>query len=118
MAIISHCKLLSASLCVPGSGRTLRETVLESSPILALLNESFISSWSLVKELEELQVSVTAPSAFFVFGAGEHRWCLTQGCWQKRGDHTCADETFWFQALCVLVTTVGKQTPDRCWLRK
>uniref|UniRef100_A0A8C3SDR1 Selenoprotein N n=1 Tax=Chelydra serpentina TaxID=8475 RepID=A0A8C3SDR1_CHESE len=37
------------------SGRTLRETVLESSPILALLNESFISSWSLVKELEELQ---------------------------------------------------------------
>uniref|UniRef100_A0A8C5UYP6 EF-hand domain-containing protein n=1 Tax=Microcebus murinus TaxID=30608 RepID=A0A8C5UYP6_MICMU len=37
------------------SGRTLRETVLESSPILALLNESFISTWSLVKELEELQ---------------------------------------------------------------
>lgn len=42
-----------------GSGRTLRETVLESSPILALLNESFISSWSLVKELEELQVRLT-----------------------------------------------------------
>uniref|UniRef100_K7FNJ2 EF-hand domain-containing protein n=1 Tax=Pelodiscus sinensis TaxID=13735 RepID=K7FNJ2_PELSI len=39
----------------PGSGRTLRETVLESSPVLALLNESFVSSWSLVKELEELQ---------------------------------------------------------------
>uniref|UniRef100_G1MSJ3 EF-hand domain-containing protein n=1 Tax=Meleagris gallopavo TaxID=9103 RepID=G1MSJ3_MELGA len=39
------------------SGRTLRETVLESSPILALLNESFISSWSLVKELEELQTN-------------------------------------------------------------
>uniref|UniRef100_A0A2K5KUP1 Selenoprotein N n=1 Tax=Cercocebus atys TaxID=9531 RepID=A0A2K5KUP1_CERAT len=38
-----------------GSGRTLRETVLESSPILTLLNESFISTWSLVKELEELQ---------------------------------------------------------------
>uniref|UniRef100_A0A2K6FK77 Selenoprotein N n=1 Tax=Propithecus coquereli TaxID=379532 RepID=A0A2K6FK77_PROCO len=37
------------------SGRTLRETVLESSPILALLNESFISTWSLVKELEDLQ---------------------------------------------------------------
>uniref|UniRef100_A0A2K5YWW8 Selenoprotein N n=1 Tax=Mandrillus leucophaeus TaxID=9568 RepID=A0A2K5YWW8_MANLE len=37
------------------SGRTLRETVLESSPILTLLNESFISTWSLVKELEELQ---------------------------------------------------------------
>ncbi|CAI5781587.1 EF-hand domain-containing protein [Podarcis lilfordi] len=37
------------------SGRTLRETVLESSPILAFLNESFISTWSLVKELEELQ---------------------------------------------------------------
>ncbi|KYO25741.1 hypothetical protein Y1Q_0023568 [Alligator mississippiensis] len=39
----------------PSSGRTLRETVLESSPILALLNESFVSSWSLVKELEDLQ---------------------------------------------------------------
>ncbi|KAJ6663409.1 hypothetical protein lerEdw1_009488 [Lerista edwardsae] len=37
------------------SGRTLRETVLESSPILAFLNQSFISTWSLVKELEELQ---------------------------------------------------------------
>uniref|UniRef100_A0A3Q2W5Y1 Selenoprotein N n=1 Tax=Haplochromis burtoni TaxID=8153 RepID=A0A3Q2W5Y1_HAPBU len=37
------------------SGRTLRETVLESSPVLALLNQSFISSWSLVKELENLQ---------------------------------------------------------------
>uniref|UniRef100_A0A6I8NC05 Selenoprotein N n=1 Tax=Ornithorhynchus anatinus TaxID=9258 RepID=A0A6I8NC05_ORNAN len=37
------------------SGRTLRETVLESSPVLALLNESFVSTWSLVKELEELQ---------------------------------------------------------------
>lgn len=46
-------------LPVAGSGRTLRETVLESSPILTLLNESFISSWSLVKELEELQVSLT-----------------------------------------------------------
>ena len=42
-----------------GSGRTLRETVLESSPVLALLNQSFISSWSLVKELEEMQVSMT-----------------------------------------------------------
>uniref|UniRef100_A0A8C0YQM7 Selenoprotein N n=2 Tax=Cyprinus carpio TaxID=7962 RepID=A0A8C0YQM7_CYPCA len=37
------------------SGRTLRESVLESSPVLALLNQSFISSWSLVKELEDLQ---------------------------------------------------------------
>ncbi|KAF7242400.1 Selenoprotein N [Varanus komodoensis] len=37
------------------SGRTLRETVLESSPILAFLNENFISTWSLVKELEDLQ---------------------------------------------------------------
>ncbi|TWW72017.1 Selenoprotein N [Takifugu flavidus] len=37
------------------SGRTLRETVLESSPVLALLNESFVSSWSLVKELESMQ---------------------------------------------------------------
>lgn len=49
---------LSAVCHVPkGSGRTLRETVLESSPVLALLNQSFISSWSLVKELENMQVS-------------------------------------------------------------
>lgn len=41
-----------------GSGRTLRETVLESSPVLALLNESFVSSWSLVKELESMQVKI------------------------------------------------------------
>ncbi|KAF5924607.1 hypothetical protein HPG69_004479 [Diceros bicornis minor] len=45
-----------------GSGRTLRETVLESSPILALLNESFISTWSLVKELEDLQDNQDNPS--------------------------------------------------------
>lgn len=82
----SHCKLLSAFLCMPGSGRTLRETVLESSPILALLNESFISSWSLVKELEELQVSAGATSAFFVFGAGEHS---ARRCWQEGRAHTC-----------------------------
>uniref|UniRef100_A0A2K6RVS3 Selenoprotein N n=1 Tax=Rhinopithecus roxellana TaxID=61622 RepID=A0A2K6RVS3_RHIRO len=44
------------------SGRTLRETVLESSPILTLLNESFISTWSLVKELEELQNNQENPS--------------------------------------------------------
>lgn len=54
----NHSKASCASP-VPGSGRTLRETVLESSPILALLNESFISTWSLVKELEELQVRLT-----------------------------------------------------------
>ncbi|KAJ8780956.1 hypothetical protein J1605_000999 [Eschrichtius robustus] len=45
-----------------GSGRTLRETVLESSPILALLNDSFISTWSLVKELEDLQNNQENPS--------------------------------------------------------
>lgn len=28
---------------------------MESLPVLALLNQSFVSSWSLVKELEELQ---------------------------------------------------------------
>uniref|UniRef100_A0A8C3W4F2 Selenoprotein N n=1 Tax=Catagonus wagneri TaxID=51154 RepID=A0A8C3W4F2_9CETA len=44
------------------SGRTLRETVLESSPILALLNESFISTWSLVKELEDLQNNQENPT--------------------------------------------------------
>jgi hypothetical protein len=52
---VPHCSGLGLSLT--GSGRTLRETVLESPPILALLNESFISTWSLVKELEDLQVS-------------------------------------------------------------
>ncbi|CAM9504544.1 unnamed protein product [Lampetra planeri] len=37
------------------SGRTLRETALESLPVLALLSENFISSWSLVKDLEDLK---------------------------------------------------------------
>uniref|UniRef100_A0AAY5KH39 EF-hand domain-containing protein n=1 Tax=Esox lucius TaxID=8010 RepID=A0AAY5KH39_ESOLU len=45
------------------SGRTLRETVLESSPVLALLNQSFISSWSLVKELEDMQDPVESQRA-------------------------------------------------------
>uniref|UniRef100_A0A8C5NVZ3 Selenoprotein N n=1 Tax=Jaculus jaculus TaxID=51337 RepID=A0A8C5NVZ3_JACJA len=44
------------------SGRTLRETVLESPPILAFLNESFISTWSLVRELEDLQNQQKNPS--------------------------------------------------------
>ncbi|KAG7465962.1 hypothetical protein MATL_G00159700 [Megalops atlanticus] len=51
-------KKLVHSILLWGSGRTLRETVLESSPVLALLNQSFISSWSLVKELEDLQADV------------------------------------------------------------
>ncbi|XP_019715183.1 selenoprotein N-like [Hippocampus comes] len=45
-----------------GSGRTLRETVLESSPVLALLNQSFVSSWSLVKELENMQADELSPA--------------------------------------------------------
>ncbi|KAL4624193.1 selenoprotein N-like [Arapaima gigas] len=45
-----------------GSGRTLRETVLESSPVLALLNQSFISTWSLVKELEDLKADPQNPT--------------------------------------------------------
>ncbi|KAM7403176.1 hypothetical protein PAMA_003886 [Pampus argenteus] len=44
------------------SGRTLRETVLESSPVLALLNQSFISSWSLVRELESMQADEQNPA--------------------------------------------------------
>ncbi|KAF0875579.1 SELN protein, partial [Crocuta crocuta] len=54
----------SSGLAIPGtgSGRTLRETVLESSPILALLNESFISTWSLVRELEDMQNNQENPS--------------------------------------------------------
>lgn len=110
----NHC----LPLPVPGSGRTLRETVLESSPILALLNESFISSWSLVKELEELQVSVTATAAAFAFSAGECRRCLTWGCQQEGGVHTCTSEGFQFQALCVLVIAGAKQTPDGGRLRE
>ncbi|KAI9522029.1 hypothetical protein NQZ68_040340 [Dissostichus eleginoides] len=43
------------------SGRTLRETVLESSPVMALLNQSFISSWSLVRELENMQADEQNP---------------------------------------------------------
>lgn len=34
---------------------------MESSPVLALLNQSFISSWSLVKELEDLQADEKYP---------------------------------------------------------
>uniref|UniRef100_A0A4X2KGP4 EF-hand domain-containing protein n=1 Tax=Vombatus ursinus TaxID=29139 RepID=A0A4X2KGP4_VOMUR len=36
------------------SGRTLREIVLKNSSILTLLNEKFISTWSLLGDLEEL----------------------------------------------------------------
>lgn len=59
--------LYSTNIFLPsvGSGRTLRETVLESSPVLALLNESFISSWSLVKELESMQVKIPLPSSLY-----------------------------------------------------
>lgn len=35
---------------------------MESSPVLALLNQSFISSWSLVKELENLQADEQNPA--------------------------------------------------------
>ena len=35
-----------------GSGRTLREGPLESSPIMKLLKQHFISSWSLLAEVE------------------------------------------------------------------
>ncbi|KAK2107127.1 hypothetical protein P7K49_016641 [Saguinus oedipus] len=41
---------------------TLREMVLESSPILTLFNESFITTWSLVKELKELQSNQENPA--------------------------------------------------------
>ncbi|KAK2081464.1 hypothetical protein P7K49_040370, partial [Saguinus oedipus] len=39
-----------------------KKTVLESSLILTLLNKSFISTWSLVKELEELQGNQENPA--------------------------------------------------------
>ena len=37
---------------ITGSGRTLRDGPLESSPIVRLLMEKFISSWTLVAELK------------------------------------------------------------------
>eukprot|EP00795_Rhopilema_esculentum_P003227 gene3227-1546_t len=42
-----------------GSGRTLREGPLESSPILKLLKKHFISSWSLIAELKDLSANST-----------------------------------------------------------
>ena len=39
-------------VCFAGSGRTLRDGPLESSPIVRLLKEKFISSWTLVAELK------------------------------------------------------------------
>ena len=35
-----------------GSGRTLRETALESSAVIKLLEDKFVSSWSLVADLK------------------------------------------------------------------
>ncbi|KAJ8333172.1 hypothetical protein SKAU_G00420680 [Synaphobranchus kaupii] len=57
--VTRYCLTLSVHT---GSGRTLRETVLESSPVLTLLNQSFISSWSLLNELEHLQADVSNPA--------------------------------------------------------
>eukprot|EP00794_Sanderia_malayensis_P020397 gene20397-22410_t len=42
-----------------GSGRTLREGALESSPILELLEKHFVSSWSLVADLRDLSANKT-----------------------------------------------------------
>ena len=50
--------LVSLLLCTSGSGRTLRDGPLESSPIVRLLREKFISSWSLVAELKVKQLAV------------------------------------------------------------
>ena len=38
-------------LCFTGSGRTLREGPLESSPVMKILKKYFASSWVLVHEL-------------------------------------------------------------------
>lgn len=115
----NHSKPLSVSLPMPGSGRTLRETVLESSPILALLNESFISSWSLVKELEELQVSVTTSLPLH----SRCSRCLAGVCQQERGAHCgqCEDVPVggWrFQACFVIAIAGAKPTADGGRLRK
>lgn len=35
-----------------GSGRTLRDTALESSPIVKLLTSKFVSTWSLLEDVK------------------------------------------------------------------
>ena len=35
-----------------GSGRTLRDTALESSPIVKLLTSQFVSTWSLLEDVK------------------------------------------------------------------
>uniref|UniRef100_A0A7M7PUL0 EF-hand domain-containing protein n=1 Tax=Strongylocentrotus purpuratus TaxID=7668 RepID=A0A7M7PUL0_STRPU len=44
-----------------GSGRTLRETSLESPPVLQLLGSHYVSSWSLVAELEVIKQNKSDP---------------------------------------------------------
>ncbi|CAH3171495.1 unnamed protein product [Porites evermanni] len=51
--------LFSLLFCTLGSGRTLRDGPLESSPIVRLLREKFISSWSLVAELKNIAANAT-----------------------------------------------------------
>ncbi|ESO93526.1 hypothetical protein LOTGIDRAFT_119239, partial [Lottia gigantea] len=43
------------------SGRTLRDTTLQSPPVTSLLSEEFISSWSLVADLKELEKDESEP---------------------------------------------------------
>ncbi|KAI8481488.1 skeletal muscle fiber development [Branchiostoma belcheri] len=43
------------------SGRTLREGPLESSPILKMLSDHFVSTWVLVAELEDIKTNSSIP---------------------------------------------------------
>ncbi|CAH1261485.1 SELENON [Branchiostoma lanceolatum] len=43
------------------SGRTLREGPLESSPILKMLADHFVSTWTLVAELESVKSNSSVP---------------------------------------------------------
>lgn len=54
---VSCCFLLTFT----GSGRTLRETSLESPPVLQLLGSHYVSSWSLVAELEVIKQNTSDP---------------------------------------------------------
>ena len=44
-----------------GSGRTLRETALESLPIMKLLTSHFVSSWSLLEDVKVCDCGLCLP---------------------------------------------------------
>ena len=58
------------SLFLPtGSGRTLRDTALQSPPIMKLLTSRFVSTWSLLEDLK-----VPKHCKFCVYGYNVHSY--------------------------------------------